>query len=258
MNVLRFLSAALAVSLCAARPTIEILPQSTFATGADERGAPGGLPFTHGDVRVPFKLTLPAGKHLQFVWQQKNIDETLGRVTTPSGAYTYPGAYHDVAEDVGAGYKTGDVTWNAGYFERHRVCCPFDKVRERLAYVGGEDDFGPSSGGKSLFVFKFRLLRSLEHPDLFYRTSLQARVPLRKHAFVLAQAGIDSDYFDRQPIPLYYNYVNVGIEKDFSPNVSYKMLVENLTQRNQGYPFAAPNAIHRAKIVLQADFKEPF
>jgi|GEM_PF-5201638 len=82
-----------------------------------------------------------------------------------------------------------------------------------------------------------------------YRTSIEIRV--------LAQTGIDSDYFDYQPVPLYYNYINFGVEKAFSPNVSYTMLVENLTQRQQGYPFVTPNAIHRTKLVLSTDFKVP-
>jgi hypothetical protein len=53
------------------------------------------------------------------------------------------------------------------------------------------------------------------------------------------------------------NYINFGVEKALLPNVSYTMLVETLTQRQQGYPFVTPNAIHRAKLVLSADFKVP-
>ena len=261
------------------KPTLDIQPQSTFASGSDERGAPGGLPLTGGDTRIPFNLTVPLSKALQFIFVRKNIDETLGRVTQAGGLYKYPGAYHGDSDDASLNYTAGATTWSAGYFQRHRACCPYDKIEEHLAYLGFEDDFGPVTDQKSLFAFKLQALRSINHKEsaqflaanapgytfsdykgnlTMYRTSLQLRAPVVKGLRALAEVGIDSDYFDFQPIPLYYNYVNFGIEHAFSPNVTYTMLVENLTQRDQGYPFLSPNAIHRAKIVLQADFKVPF
>jgi hypothetical protein len=238
---------------------LDLQPQSTFATGGDERGAPGGVPLTNGDLRLPFKLTIPVAQKLSFVFAHKNIDETLGRVAQADGTYTHPGAYHGDANDASVSYTAGADTWSAGYLQRHRACCPYDKVQEHLAYAGFENDFGPVSGKKSLFAFKLQALRSVTNGGpAIYRTSLQLRAPVAKGFRVLSEAGVDSDYFDGQPIPLYYNYVNYGIQTDFSPAVSYTMLVENLTQRRQGYPFVSPNAIHRAKIVLQADFKVPF
>lgn len=262
------------------KPTLEIQPQASFASGSDEQAAPGGLPLTDGAPRVPFKLTVPLTKKLKFVFQKKNIDETLGRVTTESGAYKYPGAYHGDSHDASISYAAGSaITWSAGYYQRHRACCPYDKIEEHLAYAGFEDDFGPVTAKKSLFVAKAQLLRSIDHKEdasflaanapgytfadykgnlVIYRAYVEMRAPVAKKLRLIARAGIDSDYFDYQPVPLYYNYVNVGAQAALSPNVTYTMLVENLTQRNQGYPFAAPNAIHRAKIVLQADFKVPF
>lgn len=228
---------------------------------------------------MPFKLTVPFAKNLQFIVRQKYIDETLGRVTNAGGAYVYPGAYHDNATDGSAAYKAGALVWSAGYFQRHRACCPYDNVEEHLVYAGIEDAFGPKAGTKTMFTFTFQGLRSANHKEssaflaanapgytfadykgnlFIYRTSLEVRLPVAKTFALLGKAGIDSDYFDYDPIPLYYNYVNVGAEAKLSPNVTYTLQVENLTQRNQGYPFVDPNAIHRAKIVLQADFKVPF
>lgn len=290
MRVLIFAapSALAAALLCAAlpaqaakttKPTLELQPQSTFATGADERGKPGGLPLTSGDLRLPFKLTVPFAKTLQFIVQQKYIDETLGRVANAGGTYMYPGAYHDIATDASLAYKIGALLWSAGYFQRHRACCPYDKVEEHLVYAGIEDNFGPKVGTKTMFAFKFQGLRSVNHKEsaaflaanapgytfadykgnlFIYRTSLEMRVPVVKTFALLGKAGVDSDYFDYDPIPLYYDYVNVGAEAKISPNVTYTLQLENLTQRNQGYPFVAPNAIHRTKVVLQADFKVPF
>jgi hypothetical protein len=283
-----FATCSVAILLCAApaaaqqtkRPTIDIQPQASFATGSDERAAPHGLPLTNGDLRVPFKLSVPLSHKFTFVFQKKNIDETLGRVTTASGAFKYPGAYHGDSHDASVSYAAGSaVTWSAGYYQRHRACCPYDKIEEHLVYAGFEDDFGPVTGKKSLFVFSAQLLRSVNHKEdasflaanapgytfgdykgnlAIYRAYVEIRAPVAKKLRLLARAGIDSDYFDYQPVPLYYNYVNVGAQAALSPNVGYTMWIENLTQRNQGYPFAAPNAIHRAKILLQADFRVPF
>lgn len=68
------------------KPTLDLQPQSSFASGSDERGKPGAVPLTSGDLRLPFKLTLPLYQKLQFVFRHKYIDETLGRVTK-AGAY---------------------------------------------------------------------------------------------------------------------------------------------------------------------------
>jgi hypothetical protein len=280
------LAAAMSCAPAAARAaqgkkaTIDIQSQSTFAAGADEKGKPGGVPLTNGDTRVPFKLTVPLGDKLTFTFAHTNIDETLGRVTDAHGTYVYPGAYHGDANDASVAYSSGAVTWSAGYLQRHRACCPYDQIEEHLAYVGIEDDFGPVTGKKSLFVFKLLGMRSVNHKQSaaflsanapgytyadykgnlpIYRTSIEMRAPIGSSGLrLLAEAGVDSDYFDYQPIPLYYPYVNVGLEKTFSPNLRYTMLFENLTQHEQGYPFASPNAIHRAKIVLTADVTIPF
>ena len=262
------------------KPSIKIQLQSTFSTGNDELGAPGGLPLTDGDLRVPFAVTVPLRKKLTFIFVHTNINETLGRVTNANGSYMYPGAYNGDANDGSLAYKTGTMTWNLGYLQRHRACCPYDAVQEHLVYVGFEGDFGPVVNKTSLFVFTLQGLRTTNHQKAaaflaanapgytyadykgnlaIYRTSIEMRLPVGKHGLrILAITGIDSDYFDYEPIPLYYDYANFGIEKAVTPNLTFTMLVENLTGREQGYPFVYPNAIHRAKVVLNADYKIPF
>jgi hypothetical protein len=262
------------------KPTLDITVQSTFSTGSDESGAPGGEPLTNGATRFPFTLTVPIAKKVSFVFAHTNIDETLGRVTGATGSYIFPGAYDGDANDASLNYSTRGVIFSVGYLQRHRACCPYDEIEEHLAYAGFQDAFGPIMAKESLFVFDLQGLRTVNHKEsatflaanapgytlgnyrgnlAIYRTSIETRPPIGNTGFRgLMQAGIDSDYFDYQPIPLYYSYINLGVEKAFSPNVTYTMFVENLTQRQQGYPFVTPNAIHRAKLVLSADFKIPF
>lgn len=248
--------------------TVNVQLQSTFASGANETGKPGSLPPPDGLLRIPFKIKAKLSKHWTATWQQQRIDETYETVTNPTTGALIPGpSYDDVANTWSLGYGVSKATTiDAGYYQRVTACCPWGANTEHLAFVGAKTTFGKMTLGKPLATFNIEFLHPWNHvaaptgdegSKWLYRTYLEADVPFRPKLLAVARAGIFSDYFNGTPFPFYYNYVNWGLSAALSPNVTYSMMVDTLTQHVQGQPFPAPEALHRSKVVLTADVKLP-
>lgn len=244
--------------------TLHIAVQSTYASGNNEQAKPGQLPPPTGLIRIPFKLKATFNKHFSALWQQQRIDETYETVTGPRGPILGP-SYDDVANTWALVWSPQKATtFSLGYYQRRTACCPYGLNDEHLPFVAVERDFGKTTRGKPLARVRFTLLRSLHHvaaptgdegDKTLYRAFAQFFVPVKPKLFAVAKAGVFSDYFNAQPFPFYYNYVNYGLAATVAKNVTYSMMVDTLTQHVQGQPFPAPEALHRSKFVVTADFK---
>ncbi|HET9028547.1 MAG TPA: hypothetical protein VFN49_00060 [Candidatus Aquilonibacter sp.] len=249
--------------------TATITLQSTFVSGANETGKPGSLPPPDGLLRIPFSIKARLNKHLSATWKQQRIDETYETVTNPSSGAAIPGpSYDDVADTWSLGYAVSKATTiSAGYYQRVTSCCPWGANTEHLPFVAFKATYGKKTLGKPLATFNAEFLHSWNHTPAatgdeggkwLYRTYVEGDVPLRPKLLAVARAGIFSDYFNGQPFPFYYDYVNWGLSAVLSPTLTYSMMVDTLTQHVQGQPFPAPEALHRSKIVLSANVKLPF
>lgn len=259
-------------------PVIDLLPQSTFASGGDALRGSNSLPPVNGDVRVPFSVSDQLSGRTSFVWSHGNIDQTIGRVTDITGAYAYPGTIHDTTDDFSLGYQFGaPLSLHAGYYERHN---PGGDENAYAAYLEADTSFGPSLNGGKLLTYSLRGSQTLAHRTdagelaalpasgtardggnlLTYSTTLGAHYKVDRSRYgltVFADASILNDYFDDTPFAWYYTATDYGFNKRFTRDVAYEVDVCNLTQYKQGYPFVFPNALHRAKIILSADIRVP-
>jgi hypothetical protein len=257
-------------------PVINLLPQSTFATGGDTGVGSNNIAIVDGDVRVPFTVGDQISPRLSFLWAHGNIDQTIGRVSTATGAWAEPGSIHDITDDFSLGYQVGTpLSLHAGYYSRHE---PGYDENAYAAYLEGDTSFGPSFNGAKLFTYSLRGSQTLAHHTdaselaslpstgashdegnlLTYSTTLGAHYKLNRTPYglsVFAYASILNDYFDGTPFAWYYTATDYGANKVVTRDLSYEVDICNLTQYKQGYPFVYPNALHRAKIVLSADIR---
>jgi hypothetical protein len=258
-------------------PSIDISIQSTFATGRDESGTAGN-PLVNGDTRFPVRLNVPIAKRFLFQYTHGYIDETLGSVTNAAGTQYYPGSVRDITDTFAMSYAAApNVSIQAGYFDRFRVCCPIHGVSVHNVFVGANGTFGPSFRGEQVLTFSGTIAKAVAHqadaaylaslpPGIHdqgnlvtYSGSLGVQAPLDSRHTIngYANIGIANDYFDNTYAPFYYWVSDMGLSKRFNDTFSLTGDLLNLTEHNEGYPFVFPNAIHRTKIVLTGTFHLP-
>jgi len=256
-------------------PTIDIVPQSTFATGTDYTP---GQPVPDGTVRVGGKITETIIGNLSASYQHGYIVETVGNPGFPINGFV-----DDPIDDFRLNYGVSkSFTTALGYFYRHRSCCPAANNPTNLqplmvheAYLELNYAFPAiASLGGAQFSVSGRATQTLSHhptPQSVLAANPQIRrdegnrlwptagaslsVPVDpKNGFnVFGSYAYAKDYFDYQPIAFWYNIVDYGFTKTVNPALSFTLDTSNLTQHKQGYPFAGFNAIHRTKVVLSAD-----
>jgi len=80
-------------------------------------------------------------------------------------------------------------------------------------------------------------------------------VPITKGFALFGSAAYGGfDYFDNAPVPFYYTIIDVGIFKKFNQVLSLTADLNNLVQQNLGgWPFIAPNTIHRIYFAIALD-----
>ncbi|HEV3157449.1 MAG TPA: hypothetical protein VGZ00_08915 [Candidatus Baltobacteraceae bacterium] len=259
-------------------PTLDIIPQASWVTGADVQNTPGGPGITDGTLRLNLKVTEPITKRLSFAYAHGNIDETLG------AAPTYPNVLvEDLTDDFSLSYTlTKRLNLSAGYFYRHRVCCPAaaapgnaQPLQVHFVHVAAGYAFAPipvvgttvslSAGVNQAVAHKTTPLNIQQEdglPDEGDKATPNGAVtltqPIGRPSSGFSAFGTytyAADYFDSQPIAFWYNIVDYGLNKVVNKNLSFNADFSNLVQHRQGYPFPDANVIHRAKLVITADIK---
>jgi len=256
-------------------PTIDIIPQSTFATGTDFTQ---GQPAHNGVTKIGGKITQAILSNLSASYQHGYIDETIGNSGFPINGYV-----SDPTDDFRLNYTASKALSAAvGYFYRHRTCCPASNdptnlqpitVHEAYLELGYAFPAIQALNGAQ-FSLNGRATQTLAHhpaPRSVLLANPQIHgdegnriwptggaslvVPIdKKNGFnVFGTYSYAKDYFDYQPIAFWYNIVDYGFTRVVNPVLSFTFDTTNLTQHRQGYPFPNFNAIHRTKFVLSAD-----
>ncbi len=80
-------------------------------------------------------------------------------------------------------------------------------------------------------------------------------LPITKGFAVYGSATYGAlDFFDNSPVPFQYDEIDFGISKKFNQVLSLTADLNNLTQQNLGgWPFIAPNTIHRIYFAIALD-----
>jgi len=256
-------------------PTIDIIPQTTFATNGDYTQ---GQPVANGVAKIGGKITEAILNNLSVSYQHGYIDETIG-----NPGFQLNGLVNDPTDDFRLNYTANKAFSGAlGYFYRHRTCCKASNDPTNLQPITVHEAYlelnyafpAIASLGGAQFALTGRATQTLAHhptplsvlvanPQIkgdegnrIWPTagaSLVVPVDPKNGFSVFGTYSYAKDYFDYQPIAFWYNIVDFGFTRVVNPVLSFTFDASNLTQHKQGYPFAGFNTIHRAKFVLSAD-----
>lgn len=251
-------------------PTIDIIPQSSFATGGDYTP---GMPTPQGTVRTGGKISQPLLSNLSASYQHGYIVEAVGT----HGANTQSIFVDDPIDDFRLNYSASKSLAAAlGYFYRHRTCCPSAtndaggvSVHETylelsyafpaIAALGGTQ-FGITGRATHTVAHKpatpFNSLTGGDEGNRVWPTggaSVSIPVDPKAGFTVFGNYTFAKDYFNFTPIAFWYNIIDYGFTKNVNPYLSFNLDTTNLTQHKQGFPFEGSNTIHRTKVVLTAD-----
>ncbi|MBD5657023.1 MAG: hypothetical protein IAI50_17875 [Candidatus Eremiobacteraeota bacterium] len=258
-------------------PSIDVIPQSTFATGADYTQ---GEPDVQGSIKIGGKISESLIGNLNFSYQHGYIDETVGNAPNP-GNYLV----NDPTDDFRLNYPaTKSCSVAIGYFYRHRTCCPAagqngnaQPITVHDAYAEADYAFPAIAAlNGATFSITARGTKALAHKpapaaylaantnigpdegDKFLPSGgVTLSVPVdKKNGFsVFGTYSYVYDYFDYEAIPWFYNIVDYGFTRVVSPTFSFTVDSTNLHEHLEGNPFPGLNVIHRAKVVLSADLR---
>jgi hypothetical protein len=267
-------------------PTIDLQFILTHAAGGDETSQPGNARID-GIVRAQGSVTEQVGKHLSFSYDHLDgggLETTIGRDIAPNGTTIVNGSIHDIVDQFRADGSVNQVSAELGYFYRYRACCPGTTDPTNLAPADWHETY-LALGYTTLPIaplhdttFNYTATGHLvpHHVTQAYLTSLPSgftdsnRTETGLSQTVGFATPIDNphsltvggsygwgamDYFDNAPFPFSYVNVNLSARKVVNKFLGFTAILNNLTQRNQGYPFASPQGIHRVFYTLAADIK---
>lgn len=269
-----------------APPTVDLQFLLTHAAGGDETSQAGN-PRIDGTVRAQGSVTQRIGKHLSFSFDHLDggsLETTVGRNIAPSGAPIINGSVHDVVNQFRVDGSAKQVTAELGYFYRYRTCCPGTTDPTNLAPADWHETYltlgyetlpiGALHGTTLSYAITGHLVphhvtqaflatlpsgfsdRNHTETGISQALGLTTPIDIRRTLTVGGSFGWGAmDYFDNAPFPFYYTNVNLTARKVVNRFLSFTALLNNLTQRNQGYPFASPQGIHRVFYTLAADIK---
>lgn len=264
--------------------SITISPTWTVATGSNETynaansaippnvkpagsNAPGYVFAANGgttnDLRLDFGLDYHFSKKLDFFYQHKNVDFSLGRFQP--GIYT--GDIQDRFDTVGLNDVLGHG-WQAsiGYFNRSRMCCgdpssPSDNVLQNYYhgyFLGQNYTFGPKTPIGEPFSIDVREMYVPRNPaaivpgfsddpavtyvgsGFIFPFGITARIPTGPNThlfwpFISYEKG--ADFMIGDPGPSYLNNVVVGVVKIWpKPGLVFHAVLVNITQEHIPYP----------------------
>jgi hypothetical protein len=267
------------------RPVIDLIPSAVWSSGGDEFSPiePAGDPFVRGDVRLSYRVAENLTRRVSFVYFHNATiaDNTLGRVVSRTGAFIYPQSARDILDDFAFMYALEHGYVRAGYDYEHRVCCPGASDPTNLTpaawhavYVEGQVHTPPIGPAHLVLSFTERASRVPHHVTSAYLAALPpgftdsnrteygltqtvgatADVAPKLQAFGTLMWGA-TYFFDNAPFPYQMDTFDYGLQRPINRFTTLRAEVNQQTQREQGYPFPAPNALHRARFMLSADFR---
>jgi hypothetical protein len=264
---------------------IDLIPTLSSSIGGDEFSPvePASNPFVRSDVRLSYKLTQDIGPHLSFSYFHNAAiaDNTLGRVTSRTGAFIFPQSARDTLDDFGFSYGLRRGYARLGYAYEHRVCCPgvgdptnLTPQAWHAVYAEGQIRTAPIGPEQLTFSFTERATRAAHHvtaaflralppgftdsnrPEYGLTQTLGATMNVLPHTQAFATFTWGATYFfDNAPFPFLADTFDYGLQRPISRDVTLRAEINQQTAREMGFPFAAPNALHRTKFVLSADIK---
>ncbi|HTJ27131.1 MAG TPA: hypothetical protein VMA36_13310 [Candidatus Limnocylindria bacterium] len=267
-------------------PTVDLQFILTHAAGGDETSQPGNSRID-GNVRVQGSVTEAVGNNVSFSYDHFTggaLETTIGRAIAPDGTPIINGSIHDIVDDFRVDATMHQAYAEAGYFYRQRACCPGMTDPTNLAPADwhetyltlGYDTIPVAALHGTVFNYSITGHLVPHHVTEAYLAGLPAGftdnnhvetgisqsaglmtpVDVRHKLFVGGSYGWGAmDYFDNAPFPFYYVNVNLVARKVVNKYLSFTGVLNNLAQRNQGYPFASPQGIHRVFYTLTADVK---
>ncbi len=282
-------SPALADTATKFQTTLNVTPILTSSVGGDEQTTAGNPdPFVFADGRLNYRFTQQFPEHLAFTYYHNATltDNTSGRYTNSQNRYVYPISVRDIQDEFFVYYTRSRVDIRVGYYYHERYCCPGSgdphtalpqEWHARVAEVEFRQPVLPMAG--ILFTYTIRATfvphhasrlensavnaylkhiedQNREENGIFQRVGVQTLVDVRRRitAFGTFQWGAQ-EFYDNAPFPYYYDLFDYGLRLKASDAVTYAAEINQRTQRLQGYPFIYPNANHRAKFILSANFK---
>lgn len=266
-------------------PVLDLIPTLSSSIGGDEFSPiePPGNPFVRSDVRLSYRLTQPIAPRVAFSYFHNAAiaDNTLGRAVTRSGTFVYPQSARDALDDFGFTYGARQGYARAGYAYEHRICCPAAGDPTTLApaawhayYVEGQVHTVPLPWRQLTFSFTERATLVPHHVTAAYLRTLPSgysdsnrdeygltqtlgaslNVAPRTQAFGTFTWGA-TYFFDNTPFPYQSDTFDYGLQRPIDRTTTLRAEINQQTQRPQGFPFPAPNALHRTKFVLSADVR---
>jgi hypothetical protein len=251
-------------------PTIDLQFIVTYPAGGDETAPPGNARID-GNVRAQGSVTEAIGKQLSVSYDHLDggfLETTMGRDIARNGSTIVNGSIHDVINQVRVDGSLHQFNAELGYFYRERTCCPGTTDPANLAPADWHETYltlgytavpiGALQG--TTFSYAITGHHAPHHVTQAYLASLPSGFSdANRTETGLTQAlGLTTpldtphtltiggsyswgamDYFDNAPLPFYYSDVIVTGRKSVNKVLSITALLNNLTQRNQGYPFAS-------------------
>jgi hypothetical protein len=241
-----------------------LAPLLGFTVSGDSYPAPG-QPREQWLGRFNYGFTQHLGPKFSLSYLHLNFDSTLGRVTTASGAYLYPGNGFQMQDTLSAGYAVSrTTTLVAGWFSKSQQCCPASSVNNvayRGPYVesdfafGKGSDLGPQWFASLTAIYVLRNAASETDRSTFMgNVGLTFTQPIDRGktfgAFVTYLYG--NDYFDGSPVVTPSNAVLTGLLKTAGPHLTFGATYKSFQAFKSGTPFPGSNTVHFDTLTLSA------
>jgi hypothetical protein len=263
------------------------------SVGPNAGDSSGGVRSGVFDLNAVVSIPLIKGLAFQYEHDRAaGIDTTIGRVTnsiaTGSGRiatnqYIYPASNNDIVDTFRVVYALKGFALTAGTFYRFRhdnqatndpnnltpadwheqflqlnyTAPPIAALNGLTIGVYGDGEYNHhhvSLAGKEAEAAVG--LNDFDGKARFgINYGANANLPIN-HSFAIFGSWSDGafDFFDNSPLPFYYIIDDVGIVKKFNQVLSISADTNNLTQHNLGgWPFIAPNTIHRVYFDVALD-----
>jgi hypothetical protein len=277
---------------------VHITPQWTFMLGSSDLPRPdnvcgggtcgqaGNFAYAQGQTRLGYGVNFILTPKVTLNYVHNYINQTLGRVTTATGAYSYQVFNDDRVDDINLAFPISGVGIAVGYHQRVRMCCGnaggaangnienwwYAQATKR--FIGNSKYFGPLIGITANASY-------IPHPacsptagsngckpalgldggnKIKWTGAFNVTYPVggRNSSFGLFGTYTNSwDYFWNQPGFFLYNEADYGFIKKFGANETLFVMNSNLYQHPQGFPFVAPNTINRDKLLISMHFALP-
>jgi len=217
------------------RASIDLVPQVLISATADARPIRGNPDVS--DLRFDTEIKLRVARGLIADWTHHYSDNTIGRASF-DGRSIIVGSLRDIVDTIYLDYAVAHTLHlQAGYRRRSRVCCPGagDRFTPRPAwysgpFVGALYGFGPRSAAGPLITYGAAVMFPKHEVSAADIAADPPGLPDRGNQPILSQylyaaRSLDprgeivvffgaqevSDYYNHQPLPLYYDLVSFDV-----------------------------------------------